>query len=529
VSSNRRLVGLLGSSTVDQILSALSNFAITVAVVRGGGPDALGRYAVAFAVYLVVLPLTRALVSEPMLASPQTVCDDRVARSSATVVLSVAVLSAVLVCGVGCWSERPELVALALALPVTLTQDVLRYQAFWMRRPDLAVLLDSGWLLGAVLAWPIIAARPSPDVAILCWAGASGLGMVMAIPRLRLRVTTLREACQWWRNDARSLAAPMAMESVVFAVSAQLVIFAVASALSAGDLGVLRAGQVYFMPVALTLSGCASVGIPYFAQRSTPIMALTVRILSAGIVLFAVAASALIIVAEPVLHALLYARTVEVPRALLFPIAAQVICSTFAQVFVIIAKAQRRGKDLLVTRVSSTVIGCLLLVPAIEIWRIEGAAWLLAVQAALYAVHLSTLSRLKINQAAAAAAPIPVVGSASELGSSAVLTVSVIIPVHNGEAHVGDAVRSVLNQTYADLEVLVVDDGSSDGTADVVTRFQDPRVRLLRQEQRGVAGARNSGLREASGELVAFLDHDDVWFPDKLAIQLPVFVDVEVD
>lgn len=100
---------------------------------------------------------------------------------------------------------------------------------------------------------------------------------------------------------------------------------------------------------------------------------------------------------------------------------------------------------------------------------------------------------------------------------------SVVLAVHNGEPYVSDAVRSVLSQTHADLELIVVDDGSSDATAATVTAFEDRRVRLIRQQQSGVAAARNRGMREARGEVVAFLDHDDVWFPDKLASQIPAF------
>jgi glycosyltransferase involved in cell wall biosynthesis len=101
--------------------------------------------------------------------------------------------------------------------------------------------------------------------------------------------------------------------------------------------------------------------------------------------------------------------------------------------------------------------------------------------------------------------------------------VSVVMAVHNGAQHVADAIRSVLSQTHTDLKLIVVDDGSFDDTAAVVGGFDDSRVHLIRQAQSGVAPARNRGLREANGELVAFLDHDDIWFPDKLASQIPLF------
>jgi glycosyltransferase involved in cell wall biosynthesis len=98
--------------------------------------------------------------------------------------------------------------------------------------------------------------------------------------------------------------------------------------------------------------------------------------------------------------------------------------------------------------------------------------------------------------------------------------VSVIIPVFNGERHVADAIASVLAQRHHALEVIVVDDGSTDASADVVCRIADARCRLVTQPSSGAAAARNRGISESTGALLAFLDADDVWTPDKLDRQL---------
>lgn len=99
--------------------------------------------------------------------------------------------------------------------------------------------------------------------------------------------------------------------------------------------------------------------------------------------------------------------------------------------------------------------------------------------------------------------------------------VSVVIPAYNRADTVGRAVDSALAQTLEDIEVLVVDDGSTDDTGAVVAAYDDPRVRLLSHDgNRGRSAARNTGIEAAQGEFVAFLDSDDQWLPGKLAAQV---------
>jgi glycosyltransferase involved in cell wall biosynthesis len=94
-------------------------------------------------------------------------------------------------------------------------------------------------------------------------------------------------------------------------------------------------------------------------------------------------------------------------------------------------------------------------------------------------------------------------------------TSSVVIPAFNVEQYVAEALDSVFAQTYVVDEVIVIDDGSNDGTAKVLDRYRD-RIVCLKQENRGVAAARNAGLTVASGDLVCLLDADDVWLPERL-------------
>lgn len=99
------------------------------------------------------------------------------------------------------------------------------------------------------------------------------------------------------------------------------------------------------------------------------------------------------------------------------------------------------------------------------------------------------------------------------------MKVTCILPVYDGERFLAEALDSVLDQNVPDLDVVVVDDGSTDGTAAILEGFGS-RLRVVRQENGGVSAARNRGLDEARGEFIAFQDCDDVWMPGKLAKQL---------
>ena len=98
--------------------------------------------------------------------------------------------------------------------------------------------------------------------------------------------------------------------------------------------------------------------------------------------------------------------------------------------------------------------------------------------------------------------------------------VSVIIPAHNASAWISESIASACDQTWPDVEIIVIDDGSTDETVEVVSEIPDDRVRLIRQDNLGAASARNAGTRESRGAFVQYLDADDILSRDKIELQL---------
>ncbi|MBA55600.1 MAG: glucosyl transferase [Pseudomonadales bacterium] len=94
---------------------------------------------------------------------------------------------------------------------------------------------------------------------------------------------------------------------------------------------------------------------------------------------------------------------------------------------------------------------------------------------------------------------------------------SVVVPIYNVEKYIEECIQSVLDQTYSNFEIICVDDGSPDHSLERVQQFNDPRIRIVRQKNRGLAAARNTGINASRGLYIALLDSDDFWHPTKLA------------
>ncbi len=273
---------------------------------------------------------------------------------------------------------------MAAVLPVTLIHDLFRYQAFRRMRARLACVLDGGWVLGSLLAWPVVSTSSSPSVALGCWAGAALLGVLAALPAVRPGWTTIGVAMQWWRRDCRAVAPALVLDSILITVLLQVLVFVVVAVDGERGLGVLRAAQVFFSPLGIVLTAVGVLAVPRLVQRGT---APTVRLafqMSGGLMLLAGMACGVVLIAQPLLHTVLFADSVSVPQWLLVPLAVQVITAAGASGLLVATKALRRGADIARSRLVATVVGVAVLVPSTYQFGLGGAAWALAAQGLVY-------------------------------------------------------------------------------------------------------------------------------------------------
>ncbi len=125
--------------------------------------------------------------------------------------------------------------------------------------------------------------------------------------------------------------------------------------------------------------------------------------------------------------------------------------------------------------------------------------------------------------------PVKTVSAGADSCQTSCATVSVIVPLYNKGKYVERAISSILCQTFPVLEIIVVDDGSTDAGPESVLRFSDPRIRLMKQENKGPGAARNAGLKIVRGKYVAFLDADDEWLPGFLEKGISLLEDKTAD
>lgn len=386
----RHLVITAGWTMFDQFLFALSNLVITLAVARGGGADTLGSFGVAFAAYLIALGCSRALVSQPLLTlRSQHWNHDRTAEAASNTLTALFATAAAVVTGsLGLLLGRVEFLIVAAVLPITLLQDVLRYQAFRRKTPFAAVLLDGGWLIGSLAAWPLVMRTASAGFSLLCWAGGALIGIGFGWRHMRPRLARVQTAVAWWRHGARDLATPLLLDSTLYSLSAQAVVFIVAAIEGDSEYGVLRAGQIFFAPLGLVLTALGLLLAPYLADRQHAATSASALRIGASTAAMTAIICLMLMMAEPMLRRILFGSSINVPGALLIPLALQAVIIGASTGPTVVTLARRRATDMARSRLTSAIVGLAFLAWTTVQFGVIGAAWALVAQTACYTAHL---------------------------------------------------------------------------------------------------------------------------------------------
>jgi len=317
----RHRIGPLAGASASQALSSLSNVIVAIAVGRGVGAAGLGRYALAFSAYLVVLAVSRALVSEPLLAlRRQTRPDDPALNAAAGASALVGAGGGAVCILIGVGLQRPEIWIVGLFMVPLCVQDFLRFAFFRARRQWRAALLDAVWVLVSLGGFPVILSQRTPAVAAAMWGVGATIAAVPGLIVLRVRLARPTAVYRWWRLEARRLGVGLALESIALTIGSQASLWVIASALGNADLGLLRAAETILAPVTMVVSGFGVLVVPDMAQSSAqPSRSRALRISLQAVILTGVLAAALVWLGPPIAR-LLFGSVLEVEKTLLLPV-----------------------------------------------------------------------------------------------------------------------------------------------------------------------------------------------------------------
>lgn len=382
-----RRVGPLAGAGASQALSSLSNVVIVIAVGRGSGAAGLGRYTLAFSAYLIVLAVTRALVSEPLLALRRGLHrGDTAVNAAATASAWLGGVGGMLCVLAGTGLQRPEFTAVGLLMIPLCVQDLLRFAFFQARRPWLAALLDAVWVAASLASFPVIVSQTTPVVAATLWGSGAMVAGVPGLLLLRVHPVRLKTAYRWWRLEAKRLGVGLATESMTLTVGSQASLWVIAALLGEGQLGLLRAAESVLAPVTMTVSAFTMLAIPQMAQSDrSPTPRSALRVSGRALILVGAVAGVLVWIGPAVAH-LLYGSDLSLQQALLVPVGAHFVANALAVGPTSALKVMHRGGTLAIVRAIAAPLGILAVAVACAPLGITGAAWALFLGAFVFAL-----------------------------------------------------------------------------------------------------------------------------------------------
>jgi O-antigen/teichoic acid export membrane protein len=398
----------IGWGFLDQGLSSLTNFGLSLVTGRWLGPAALGQVAIGFAAYLIALTFQRALITDQLVIVTSVAVPERAATSTRMALgmcIEFAVVVTVLLSGVavvvGGTVGRGLLLVAPWLMPL-LIQDAWRVILFRDQRGQNAVANDATWVLGMILglipawfihnAWAIVAA----------WGFGAACGGLLGFFQTRYGVARLRESWRWWRAEAWPFARWWGTARAAFTVGAQGAVFLLAALITATELGGFRAVQALFAPLSLILPAVGLPGLPTMAElyhsapRSAWLLALR---LSAGVTSLAVAYMALLIAFRARAIGLVFGHAFHGFGDIILPVAINQVILATRTGLILLLMAARRGRALLISHVSSAIV-TLVLAGWLAVWGgVVAASWGIAL-GSLIGTGMIMFSAIQLHSAA---------------------------------------------------------------------------------------------------------------------------------
>jgi O-antigen/teichoic acid export membrane protein len=389
----RRHIGGAAWTGIDQLLSSLSNFVISLAIARSGGAEALGLYTVAFAIYLMIFGFQRALISEPLLTIPpehRKRQDDhsRFALGSAVVYL-IPVSLIVLIVGLATGSA--PIVVLSVSLPLLCLQDLYRHLFFRQRRPELAALLDGIWVAVSLGGWFVVSQSGSAAVAVGVWSVGGALGAFMGAAASRTLPAGPRRSFRWWMREARALGGFLGVDRVLQKIFAQATTLGLAAVLGAADLGRLRGAEIILGPVGLILTAFQVFILPRLATTKSKLTRRTAMIISTASGGTTLLGTAFLWGLAPWLLPLVYGDSLELPTVLVLAVGVRMTIRALALGPVLQLKALQRGGPIAGTRAVTGSLGVLAILGVAALFGLVPAVWAQSLPALAFVVTLFVL------------------------------------------------------------------------------------------------------------------------------------------
>jgi len=401
VNRNPKAGRKVGWGLADQVFSSATNFGLAVIAGRWLGPSALGVVSLGFSAYVLSVVFQRALITEPhTVVSANLPLEERkkVSRRAVTMSLTIGILVGAALIVSGLFLGGPigrGFLIFGPWIPFTLLQDLWRYVLFRDNQNFHAVANDASWVVGMVVTMPVAYAIHTDWAVVGSWGFGAAVGVVLGFFQTKVFADRPRGSWSWWHRDAWPLGKWFALDRLASNLGTQGTVFILAPLLGAAALGGLKATNSVFAPLSVLGPSITLPGLPW-VTRAYHESARAARSMAARLSAIVTGLTALytvfLAVGGGVVLAFLFGNRFRHFTSLIVPTAIGQLMAAAGIGFVILLKASKRGRPLVVAHVIST-IGTLIITPILAIrFGVVGAAWGLAIGYGLESLALIALS-----------------------------------------------------------------------------------------------------------------------------------------